>query len=255
MEPDELDLMETIGRIREVTAELVGSADLGEALDRLADLAAQLAPGRTWCGISLLRDGQPALAARSADLPPVIEHEQYRRGEGPCLTAMVDRDVVSSPDLSAETRWPRWSRLAVSHGARAVTSYPLTIEPRISGALNLYQVTAEPMTNHAHLTALLVAEHAGLQLRAVMDRSRYRAQVEELQRVAGSDRTDVDRAVGILMAQRGCDVKEAFVVLDEAAAALGADVTSVATKLVSTVAARAKAQTKNGGTAQAGPSG
>jgi GAF domain-containing protein len=237
---DESDLVETVGLLRQVTADLVGSANLAQALDRLAAVAAQLFPGRTWCGISVLRDGEPSLAAHSAELPTILERDQYRRGEGPCLTAMGERDIVISSDLNTEHRWPEWCRLAVDHGARAVLCHPLDVDARVSGALNLYQVTAVPITRQAHLTALLVAEQAALVLGAVLDRCRYQEQVERLRQGPSGDRAALDRAVGIVMAQRGCGVEDAYAVLQKAAGAVGADLATVAAKLVSTVATRGR---------------
>jgi GAF domain-containing protein len=240
MRADHEDLIETVGILRQVTNEIVTSADLEQALARLADLAVELAPGPAWCGIAVLRAGQPGLACSSDELPAAIEEEQYRLGEGPCLTAMCERDLVVSPDLYAEARWPAWCRLATGYGARAVACYPLDIDTQVCGALNLYSTTHVSVTPQDHLTSLLIAEQAGLLLPAVLGRSRDRARIERLRDGNGADRASIDRAVGILMAQRGCDERQAYEVLEEAADAVGADLATVATKLVSTVATRAR---------------
>jgi GAF domain-containing protein len=238
MPADNTDLMETVGLLRQVTVEIVTSSDLDQALRRLADLAVELAPGPAWCGISVLRHGEPGLAAGSRSFPAVLEEEQYRRGEGPCLTAMSDRDVVISADLTTERRWPSWCRLALRHGARAVACYPLDLDTGVIGALNMYPSTDAPLSRSAHLTAMLVAEQAGLLLRVVLDRNRDRVRIERLSAGTDRGRSDIDRAVGILMAQRACDQREALTVLEEAADAVGTDLASVAAKLVSTVATR-----------------
>jgi GAF domain-containing protein len=242
MRAEDADLVETVGRLRQATVEIVTSTDLDQALRRLADLAVELAPGPAWCGISVLRDGEPGLAARSQRFPTVLEEEQYRRGEGPCLTAMSDREVVLSSDLTSERRWPWWCRLAISHGARAVACYPLDIATDVVGALNMYPATDTPLSRSVHLTTMLVAEQAGVLLGVVLDRNRDQARIERLRAGTESDRSDVDRAIGILMAQRGCEQREALTVLEDAADAVGTDVASVAAKLVSTVATRAKKQ-------------
>lgn len=242
MQTDALDLMEAVGLLRQVTAEIVTSTDLDQALRRLADLAAELTPGPTWCGISVLRHGEPGLAAGSRSFPAVLEKEQYRRGEGPCLTAMSDREVVVSADLTTERRWPGWCRLAVRHGARAVACYPMDVGTGVIGALNMYPSTDTPLSRSVHLTAMLVAEQAGLLIGVVLDRNRDRARIERLSAGTDRDRSDIDRAVGILMAQRGCDQREALTVLEEAADAVGTDLVAVAAKLVSTVATRGKKQ-------------
>jgi hypothetical protein len=242
MHADNMDVVETVGLLRQVTAGIVTCTDLDEALGRLADLAADLVPGSAWCGISVLRDGGPGLAAASQRLPTVLEEEQYVRGEGPCVSAMSDREVVVGPDLTVEERWPWWCRLAVGCGARAVACYPLDIDVKFCGALNLYFGTSASLTPATHLTALLIAEQAGLLLGAVLERSRDRERIELLSTGADRGRSDIDRAVGILMAQRGCGLREALTVLEEAADAVGSDLSSVAAKLVSTVETRARNQ-------------
>jgi GAF domain-containing protein len=242
MDADDIGLMETVDLLRQVTAEVVTSTDLDQALRRLADLAVERSPVSAWCGISVLRDGEPGLAARSAQFPTALEEGQYRLGEGPCLTAMSEREIVISPDLTAERRWQRWCPLATDHGARAVASYPLDIDAHVTGALNMYFSTDAPLTPSAHLTTLLVAQQASLLLGTVLDRGREQARIERLLAGADRDGSDIDRAVGILMALRGCDQREAFAVLEATAEAVGAEVATVAGKLVSTVATRASSR-------------
>jgi hypothetical protein len=106
MRAEELDVVEAVGLLRQVTAELIGSVDLDQALTRLAHLAAWSAPDLPWCAISLLRDGDTVLLAHTAEFPVIVEEDQYRRGEGPCLTAIGERDIVVSSDLTTERRGP-----------------------------------------------------------------------------------------------------------------------------------------------------
>jgi Gpi18-like mannosyltransferase/GAF domain-containing protein len=189
-------LVETVGLLRQVTVEIVTSSDLDQALRRLADLAVELAPGPAWCGISVLRHGEPGLAAGSRSFPAVLEEEQYRRGEGPCLTAMSDREIVVSADLTTERRWPAWCRLAVRHGARAVACYPMDVDTGVIGALNMYPSTDAPLSRSAHLTAMLVAEQAGLLLGVVLDRNRDRARIERLSAAVAAKRVSTVVRVG-----------------------------------------------------------
>lgn len=148
--------------------------------------------------------------------------------------------MVVGSDLTVEPRWPWWCELAVGHGARAVVCYPLDIGADVCGALNLYFSRSAPLSPSSHLTALLVAEQAGLLLGAVVGRCRDRERIERLSSGTDRSRADIDRAVGILMAQRGCDHREALVVLEEAADAVGSDLAAVAAKLVATVETRAR---------------
>jgi hypothetical protein len=85
----------------------------------------------------------------------------------------------------------------------------------------MYFATNTPVTPPAHMTTLLVAEQAGLLLGTLLDRGRDQARIERLRSGVDRDGSDVDRAVGILMAQRGCDQRDALAVLEATADAVG----------------------------------
>ncbi|WP_213452223.1 GAF and ANTAR domain-containing protein [Rhizomonospora bruguierae] len=230
-------LVEVTALLRELTARLIRAEDLQHALDVLAGTAVAAVPGVALCGVTVLRDGHPATIA-TAGTPPVdgagVDQLQYDTGEGPCLEAIRSRALTASPDLTSERRWTRWTPRARELGVHSVLSVPMDVDEAVVGALNLYGTRPAAMDDQAQLTALLIAEHAGLLLGSVVERGE-RAEltarlVEDLREGAA-----LDHAIGIVMAQRRCTAAEALAVLRDAAEALDVRPRVVAERLIAAV--------------------
>jgi GAF domain-containing protein len=235
--PQPTRFVEIVALLRELTAQLIASPDLDQALDHLTKTAAGLIDGSAWCGVTLVRAGAPTTAAASDDLPARLDQAQYRDGDGPCLLAIRTREMVLIDDLVTERRWPAWRRRAIADGVYAVLSVPIDVDDHIVGALNLYAGRTGAFPADIELVAMLVAEHAALLLAAVLDRSRLAGLTEELRSALGDGGT-VNRAIGIVMAQRGCSAEDALEVLRQAATRLHQPLTSVAERLVETISQR-----------------
>ncbi|MEV8515929.1 GAF and ANTAR domain-containing protein [Dactylosporangium sp. NPDC051484] len=233
----ELHTVEIAAVLRQLTARLIASDDLDEALEDLVETAADLVEGASWCAVTLVRSGGPSTAAASSGLPESLLDSQYGNGAGPSMEAIRARDLVHSDDLAADSRWPQWRPHALAAGVKAVLAVPVDIDEHVIGALTVY--TAEPgsFTSDVGLTAMLVAEHAGLLLSAVLDRGR-RADVHAELTEALADGETVNRAVGIMMVQRACSAEAALDVLRSTAHRLDLPLTTVAGRLVQTVERR-----------------
>jgi hypothetical protein len=90
----ELHVVEIFAVLRQLTAQLVATDDLDDALAHLVDTAADLVDGEAWCGVTLVRTGGPCTAAASPGLPAKIDEEQYASGAGPSMHAMSQREMV-----------------------------------------------------------------------------------------------------------------------------------------------------------------
>jgi AmiR/NasT family two-component response regulator len=84
---------------------------------------------------------------------------------------------------------------------------------------------------------MLVAEHAGLLLAAVLDRGRLAGLAADLSEALSSGES-VNRAIGIVMAQRGCPAEDALEVLRQASNNLHAPLHEVADRLVAAIGNR-----------------
>ncbi|GAB3808286.1 GAF and ANTAR domain-containing protein [Micromonospora zhanjiangensis] len=155
-------------------------------------------------------------------------------GDGPVLTAIRRRELVLIPDLRTGDHWSAWRHRALALGVHGVLVAPFDVDEQVIGAVSLYSREPARLTPSRQLTAMLLAEHAGLLLAGVRDRARQAAAAGEL------DESLIDgvlgQAIGVIMTQRGCPAPEALQVLRTASTALSIPVREVAERLVASVA-------------------
>ncbi|MEU4567805.1 GAF and ANTAR domain-containing protein [Micromonospora sp. NPDC023956] len=230
---ENLGVLEIAALLRELTAALLDIADFDEALTRLVTVAQRTVPGVTWCGFTALRAGEPAGVAASD--PRLAELDDLGHGaESPAMSAVHRREMVLSTDLAAEERWPDWTARACALGVRSVVAAPVDIDDHVIGALNLYADAPDALTARRQLTAMLLAEHAGLLLAGVRGREQRTALTNEIDETLLQEGV-IGQAIGVIMTQRGCPAPEALQVLRSAALALSIPLREVAERLVVTV--------------------
>ncbi|WP_255609774.1 GAF and ANTAR domain-containing protein [Micromonospora sp. PLK6-60] len=230
---DTLGVLETAALLRELTAGLIAVDDFDRALAELVRIVRDAVPGATWCGFTALRAGEPAGVAASDDR--LAELDDLRHGpDTPVMAAIRRREMTSSEDLTAEERWPVWTARARALGVRGVISAPVDVDEQVIGAINLYADSTAALAPRLQLTAMLLAEHAGLLLAAVRDRARQAAEAGERDASLLGEGV-VGQAIGVIMTQRGCPAPEALEVLRSAASSLDIPLREVAERLVRTV--------------------
>ncbi|MFI7607713.1 GAF and ANTAR domain-containing protein [Micromonospora sp. NPDC049366] len=226
--------LETAALLRELTAGLIAVTDFDEALAALVRITRDAVTGVTWSGFTVLRAGEPSGGAASD--PRLADLDDPRRGpDSPAMDAIRRREMVLSENLGRETRWPDWRLRAVDLGVHGVISAPLDVDDHVLGAINLYADAPDRLGTQHQLTAMLLAEHAGLLLAAVRDRAHRLAVAGEWDAALLHDGV-VGQAVGVIMTQRGCPAEEALDVLRTAASSLDIPLREVAERLVRTVA-------------------
>ncbi|MER7332651.1 MULTISPECIES: GAF and ANTAR domain-containing protein [unclassified Micromonospora] len=230
---ERLGVLETAALLRELTAGLIAVDDFDEALAALVRIARDAVDGVSWCGFTALRAGEPAgVAASDARLAGL---DDLRHGpDSPAMDAIRRREMILSEHLGREPRWPAWTPHARELGVHGVISAPVDVDEQVIGAINLYAGAADLLTPGHQLTAMLLAEHAGLLLAAVRDRARQAARAGELDSSLLGDGV-VGQAIGVIMTQRGCPADEALDVLRSAASSLDIPLREVADRLVTTV--------------------
>ncbi|MEV1288538.1 GAF and ANTAR domain-containing protein [Micromonospora sp. NPDC049679] len=228
-----LGVLETAALLRELTAGMVASDDFDDALDHLAQTTRHALPGIAWSSVTLLRAGEPASVAASDPSVKDLDELQYG-ADGPGMTAIRRREIVLSEELASEQRWPEWTPAALARGVHAVLSAPVDIDDHVIGSINFYAADAGALTPAQQLTAMLLAEHAGLLLAAVRDRARQAALTAEIDDALTYGEV-ISQAIGIVMTQRRCAPGQALDVLRTAAEALSIPLPDVAERLVASV--------------------
>jgi hypothetical protein len=93
-------------------------------------------------GLSLMQDDFRVPLGASDETASLAERLQFTQGEGPCLTAALERRSIAVDSDAIERRWPVFAReLMTRTPYRALLSLPLALSAGTSGALDLYVVT------------------------------------------------------------------------------------------------------------------
>ena len=216
--------VEIAGLLHELTVCLLEAVGFAEALDRLADFAARAVPGAVRCSVALIGEGGPLTIAGHGTVGETFDAIQYATSTGPALDAARTRVLVIAQDLLEEVRWPSLVDAARADGLRSVAAVPLDVQRVAVGALSLYGDRADGVDPGMLLTAMAVANQAEVLLGELRRRD---ALIED---------ATVDRAAGVIIAQRNCSVARAYAFLRDTAQRLGLDRRTVADRLVAAAA-------------------
>jgi hypothetical protein len=230
--------IELAGLLHELTALLIDAVDLHEGLERLAMFTARSLPGTPRCSVTLIGDGTPMTLAASGPRTRELDEVQFATGQGPGLDATRTRTVVTCQDLTVDERWPALSACAARLGVHAVAAVPLDVRRHSVGALNLFVPRRGGIEQNLLVTAMAVVGQSELLLAEVLRRNAQTALAADLVASLKVGAT-VDHAIGVIVAQRGCGVQEAYTILHETAERLGLRPNVVAERLLATASRRA----------------
>jgi GAF domain-containing protein len=125
---------------------LVADFSIEEILDRLVDSAVAVLDV-SGAGVLLIDEaGSTRFVAASDDTIHDVERIQSEHGEGPCLDAIASGERVAIPDLGDDRRYPVFSRHAAAAGMGAVYAFPLRLDGRRLGSMDLYVARARELT-------------------------------------------------------------------------------------------------------------
>lgn len=197
-------------RFAAMLRELSGNRDVDETLQLMVDLAVELVGGVDVVDIMFVRSGEIIVPLSTDEAALTIDRLQQEAGEGPCLTALYEEEMVVSPDLEQEDRWPRFTPPALDLGVRSVAAYRLFREQDRDnrfGVMNMFG--REPGLDEADVAlAGVFAAHCSTVLTAVVDK-------EGLQSALRS-RDIIGQAKGILMERHRLSPDDAYAMLRKA---------------------------------------
>jgi hypothetical protein len=225
--------VELAGLLHELTALLIGTGTVQESLDKLAGFVAAVVPGVVRCSVSLIGDAAPMTMAASSARAQGLDDLQYSIGHGPGLDAMRARAVVTSDDLTTDARWPALADCARSLGVHSVAAVPLDVRNRSVGALTIFVARPGGIDPYLLITAMALVGQSEVLLGDVLRRSTEAAMTTDLVAALREGAT-VEHAIGVIVAQRGCGVQEAYAILHETAQRLHLLPNVVAERLVRT---------------------
>lgn len=201
-----------------------------EALRRLVALAVEAVPGCVSAGVTAWPEGhRPRSMAASDDVATAADDLQHSLGEGPCLEAAADAEVVRSADLLADGRWSRLQeQLAERTPVRGVVAVEVARSPE-RRALNVYATEPGALTDESVDVAVLVGAHA----RVLLAHAESAEEALGLRRALDASRR-IGTAVGILMHVHRVTADEAFAILVRSSQALNRKLRDVADDVAET---------------------
>jgi hypothetical protein len=142
----------------------------------------------------------------------LIEDLQYTLGEGPCVDAYQQDNVVIEPDLAdpVSSRWPFFTPSALQAGVRAVFGFPMRVGAVRLGALNFYRAVRGPLTGEQHADAMVVADVTARWVLEVQAGAPPGAVAVELE-TSADFHFAVHNAAGIVSVQEGISVTDALI--------------------------------------------
>lgn len=220
---------ETLGEIAGI---LLSTTTFDDLTHQIAELAARMIPAAATCGITLAEGGRVVTVAAADSVARLLDEQQYDLDEGPCLEALDTRRLVSSDDLTTETRWGEYPKRLVAHDICSMFAAPLIVIDVPIGALNLYARSPNAFDPDAQTAATQLARLTATIITAALRHFDEETLTDHL-RTALASRSTIDQAIGIVMATQHCSPEDAFDVLRGASQHRNVPLRQVAEKLVS----------------------
>ena len=163
-----------------------------------------------------------------------LEELQIEHGEGPCIDAFDDKELVHAADLAAESRWPSFSPAAVDRGMRAVLASPIPYNQMAIGVVTVFSGEVHPWSPEGELALVAFTDLAALTIANTMQSEQRGELAEQLQRALDA-RVLIEQAKGALVARDGVTPGAAFEQLRRRARAERRRVVDVAQEVMATL--------------------
>ncbi|TNB76368.1 GAF and ANTAR domain-containing protein [Arthrobacter sp. BB-1] len=198
---------------------IIGSSNVNDFLTELSGVAAsalsESAGSRVECGVTLRRRKRSMTVAGSSDRAKELDRLEQVLGDGPCLAALETMRPVVLADVYADTRWPEFQKILAANGCRSVLGVPLALDDSQAAALNFFSSEPDVFTGAVISKAQGFADQAERALRLALQIADARNVADDLS-AAMENRTTIDLACGVIMAQNRCSQEEAMAMLTKA---------------------------------------
>ena len=185
------------------------AGNLDEALRRIVSATHELF-NVDGAGLMLIDPDQ--LLRNVADSDERIDHLeelQIKHGEGPCIDAFDDKELIHAADLGSEKRWPAFSPAAVDRGLRAVLASPIPYNQMAIGVVTVFSTRVHPWSPEGELALIAFTDLAALTIANTMQSEQRGELATQLQRALDA-RVVIEQAKGALCARDGVTPGQAF---------------------------------------------
>jgi GAF domain-containing protein len=161
-------------------------------------------------GVALVDGGHLTVAASTSESVADVGRVEEKHQEGPCIETLRTGRPTLVEDLRGERdRWPHVVAQAGDGGFGAVAAVPLGGDGPPVGVLALYDHTSRAWAADEIRAARLLADVATGHVAIAAELDRHRRTADQLQHALDS-RVIIEQAKGMVAAQRGVSVDEAF---------------------------------------------
>ncbi len=222
------EFTERLGRVIKL---LRTQRTLPTQLEAAVELAKRTVPACDAAGISLFITGEPTTAAATDRVVLEVDLVQYEAGEGPCLEAIAESNIVRVDLIGQEMRYSRFAPGAMDTGINSVVSFPLKAGGRTVGAFNLYSYSANAFDDD---TQRLMEPIVGYAADVLATSPLYAYSLDVVDGLVESmeERAVITNATGALMARHDLTHNEAFDALRDRALVQGSSLREAATSVL-----------------------
>lgn len=214
-----MDNPSTDGQFLQLHDLIIGTENVGDFLTDLSIFAAstlsEFVGTLIECGVTLERRKRTATIAGSSPRAIVLDRIEQELGQGPCLASLEKMSPVLLADVDTDPRWPDYQEHLAKEGCRSVLGVPLALDANQAAALNFFASSTGVFTPEVIQKAEGFADLAGRALRLALKIGDAQLLAEDL-KAAMQNRTVIDLACGVIMAQNRCSQEEAMALLMQA---------------------------------------
>ncbi len=199
----------SVERLSRVAKLLSTQRTLPAKLEAVVAIVKRITPDCDAAGVTLRVEGAPTTTAVSDRLAVEVDLVQYETGEGPCLAAMDDANLIRIDVLSRDERFCRFAPGGLAVDVNSVLSLPLLARGDVVGALNLYSRLPNAFDSHTAESLQPIAEYAG---DVIGTSPLYAYSLEMVDGLVESleSRAIIGQAIGVIMAVESLSGEEAL---------------------------------------------
>jgi GAF domain-containing protein len=195
--------------LKELDSLRYGVDDLGVAMRKLVETTHALFGVD---GAALMLIGSDLVLRNAAVSDPRLEgleELQLRLGEGPGIEAYETKELVCSPDLGDESRWPSFCSEAVARGIRSLLASPIPFATDAIGVVVVFAADPRAWTPEGELAIMAFTDLAALLIANTMHSQERGKAATELQQALDARRI-VEQAKGVLVGRDGLTPRQAL---------------------------------------------
>jgi len=208
--------MSDIARVAKVFVELadtlIDDFDMVDFLETLTDRCVELL-GADASGLMLSNQrGGLQMMTATLERARLLELFELQVQEGPCLDCFTTGTAITNIDLTdseVDKRWPVFTPAAVEVGFGTTHALPMRLRGQVIGALNLFYDRPAELSDEDLALGQAMADVATIGLLHQRNNHEKTLLSEQLQTALHS-RVLIEQAKGVLSAQTGVSVNQAF---------------------------------------------